>query len=174
MLFLRIGNGQNLLVLHGPHDVVGNPNQGCWAIKRWGSAINGLVIGGVAAETLPRREYGAAGIIPPIGTIGVVVAWNKEKNRPEEILLLSTIERTSFYYKDLVFSMERDVVRVAGFKQEWLFEVGYDQSAPSRISHFFSPAGVVEPIRTLEDLRVSMQRRMFGDFIDRRGSGTLW
>lgn len=174
MIFLRIGNGQNLLVLQGPHDVIGNPNEGCWAIKRWGSEIGALVIGGVASDTLPSREYESAGIIPPLGTIGVIVSWNKEKSRADETLLLSTIERTSFRYKDIVVSMDREAVRVSGFKQEWHFEVGYSQTVPAQVSHFFSPNGIVEPLRSLDHVRVSMQRRMFGDFIDRRGSGTLW
>jgi hypothetical protein len=174
MLFLRIGNAENLLALSQPHSLYGDSRNGPWMLRRWGSRTDQIVVGGVAAQSLPQREYGTAGIILPVGSVGVVVSWDRSVNRADEFMIFSTIEGSSFLYKDIVVAMNRETVRVTGYKQEWCFDVKYDPSDQTRLSHIEAPVSFPPRLPSLDHLRVAMQRNMFSDFIDRLGPECNW
>ena len=174
MFFIRVGNGENLMVLRGPHDVVGDLRSNTWALQQWNSAVRGLTIGGVAAESLARRERTESGIIPAPGCIGFIVRWDDSQKRMNEVLLLSTVEATGFYYKELVVSMEFGRIRIAGFKQEIEIGMVHNPTDRRKVAGLDIPNTLDQRTPSLEHLREELWQRSVRPFIDKRGSGKLW
>lgn len=174
MFFIRVGNGETLMALRGPYDIVGDLRSNTWALQQWDSAVRGLTIGGVAADSLPRRERTESGIIPAPGCIGLIVRWDYTRQWVNEVLLLSTVEATSFYYKELVVSMEFGRIRIAGFKQEIEVGVTHNPTDRRKVAGLDIPITLDQRTPSLEDLREELWQRSVRPFIDKRGSGKLW
>lgn len=174
MFFIRIGNGKNFTALREPYDVFGALGSNTWALKQWRSAVTGMTVNGVSIESLPRRERSEGGLIPPAGSLGFVISWNDELNAAAEVLYLSTPQSSSFYYRELVVTVSREEIRIAGFRQDVRLGIVYEAGDPKKIAHIEVPMTMPQRLSSLEELRRSFQRNPFPDFIDRRGTGKLW
>ena len=174
MIFLRIGNGQSLISLPQPHTIYHTSRQGPWLIRRWGSKTEHIVVGGTPTEAMPRSEYEVSGLMLPFGSIGFIVSWHPETNRADEFVVFSTIEGSSFRYRELAISMNREAITVEGFDQVWRLDVRYDPVDQARIAHVEVPLELSLRIPSLDHLREELRRRWCGDGRSERESGGRW